>query len=124
MASTFTTTRFDLFSELFDSLTRGEKISLLNDYLSENDPDNYLHPFEEDFFETFFSNKMDAVCATFFGNIQNWCDPYIKFNGYGNLESLNEFQAESMAEDYKTEIYNFNNFDYYIDLSEYDDPEE
>lgn len=124
MASTFTTSRFDLFSELFDSLTRGEKISLLNDYLSENDPDNYLHSFDEDFFETFFSNKMDAVRATFFGNIQNWCDPYIKFNGYGNLESLNEFQAESMAEDYKTEIYNFNNFDYYIDLSEYDDQEE
>lgn len=30
----------------------------------------------------------------FFGNIQNFNDDYFRFNGYGNIESLNQWQYE------------------------------
>lgn len=50
--------------------------------------------FDDYFFKTYFSDPQEAARATFFGNIQNWNDEYIRFNAYGNLESLNEWQYE------------------------------
>lgn len=45
-------------------------------------------PFDDDFWETYFKNDpYEAARATYFGNIQNWNDKYIRFNGYGNLET-------------------------------------
>lgn len=52
----------------------------------------YLEAFEndEEFFNTFFHhNPMEAVRAAHYGDY-NYMDQYVKFNGYGNLESLNE----------------------------------
>jgi len=56
--------------------------------------DSYeVHEFDDEFFNTYFESKPEeAARATFFGNIQNWMDEYIRFNGYGNLESLNGYQ--------------------------------
>ena len=52
-----------------------------------------------------FFNAIDAVRAVYFGKIESWNDEYIKFNGYGNLESLSEYEAEELANDYVDEIY-------------------
>lgn len=47
-------------------------------------------PFDDDFWEIYFKNDpYEAARATYFGNIQNWNDEYIRFNGYGNLETTN-----------------------------------
>jgi hypothetical protein len=56
--------------------------------------DSYaVYDFDDDFFDTYFEGKPEeAARATFFGKIQNWMDDYIRFNGYGNLESLSEYQ--------------------------------
>ena len=56
--------------------------------------DSYeIYEFDDDFFSTYFDGKPEeAARATFFGNIQNWMDDYIRFNGYGNLESLSGYQ--------------------------------
>lgn len=63
------------------------------------------YEFDEDFFDTFFAGKViEAVRATFFGDIQNWSDEYIRFNGYGNLESLSEYAYERELQDSKEEI--------------------
>ena len=49
MATNFShLTRYEYFSELFDELTREERIILVNMYFSEFDFDNYIHEFTED----------------------------------------------------------------------------
>jgi len=54
-----------------------------------------VYEFDDDFFNTYFEGKPEeAARATFFGKIENWNDEYIRFNGYGNLESLNDYAYE------------------------------
>lgn len=51
-----------------------------------------VHEFDDDFFNTYFEGKpMEAVQRAFFGEISNWSDEYIRFNGYGNLESVSDY---------------------------------
>lgn len=58
-----------------------------------------VRDFDDDFFSTYFDgNPEEAARATFFGDIQSWMDDYIRFNGYGNLESLNSYQLERELE--------------------------
>lgn len=79
----------------YEDLSDGEKIGLWNEYCSENCSDDEIYTFDEEFFNMFFEGKnpIEIAQAVFFGNIQSWGDEYIKFNGYGNLESLSEYQA-------------------------------
>lgn len=59
---------------------------------------------DEDFFETFFEGKtVEAVRATQFGEY-NYSDDYVRFNGYGNLDSLNEYQLNEELKDQVDEI--------------------
>lgn len=98
------------FTEEFKNLTDREKIAIYNEYcLEHGDSDKMLYDFDEEFFEMAFENKgyMEVARATFFGNIQNWSDEYIRFNAYGNLESLSEYDAVEVAEDHVNEIYEY-----------------
>lgn len=59
---------------------------------------------DEEFFETFFShNPMEAVRASFYGDYR-YADQYVRFDGYGNLESLEEYQIEDELKNYVDEI--------------------
>jgi hypothetical protein len=70
-----------------------EKISLHNEYCSEQGNDDEIFNFDDEFFEMFFSDRPMEVCrATTYGNV-NFTDDYIKFNAYGNLESMNDYEA-------------------------------
>ena len=52
-------------------------------------------PFDDDFWKTYFKdNPYEAARATYFGNIQNWNDDYIRFNGYGNLETTHRIDYD------------------------------
>lgn len=54
-----------------------------------------VYDFDDDFFSTYFQdNAIEAARATFFGNIENWQDEYIRLNAYGNLESLSLYRYE------------------------------
>ena len=55
--------------------------------------------FDEEFFETFLHDKSpyDVALMTYFGKIQSWSDPYIRFNAYGNLETTDEIDYELYA---------------------------
>lgn len=65
-------------------------LNLWNEYCSENNMDDYIHFFDDDFFDTYFYNRpLEAARAASFGNL-NWSDDYIYFNGYGNLESTDD----------------------------------
>ena len=65
---------------------------------------------------------MEAARATFFGKIDSWNDEYIKFNGYGNLESMDEYEVLEKIDDYLEEI--FDNSDTWEDYIEDDEDEE
>lgn len=43
---------------------------------------------DDEFWNIYFNDDpQEAARATYFGNIRNWNDPYIRFNAYGNLET-------------------------------------
>lgn len=115
--------KYEAFEEKFHELSMSERIAIFNEYCMEyGDPDNTIHCFDEDFFENFFSNPMEAARATFFGNIESWSDEYIKFNAYGNLESLSEYSAIGEIDYYLDEI--FEHKDTWEDYIEDDDDED
>lgn len=115
------------FTEEFNNLSSNNKIAIYNEYcLEHGDSDKMLYDFDEEFFEMAFGNDpIEAARATFFGNIQNWSDEYIRFNAYGNLESLSEYDAVEVAEDHVNEIYEYEDvWNYNIEDEEDEDEEE
>lgn len=94
------------FKERYHQLSVGTCVAMFEEYcMKYGDPDDALHEFDDDFFDDYFSNNMEVSRATFFGEINNWLDPYIRFNGYGNLESLTENEALAIISDALDEIY-------------------
>lgn len=86
---------FETFEERFNELLFGERLAIYNEYcLNYRSGDDMIYNFDEEFFDMAFSSPMDAARATFFGNIQSWNDEYIRFNAYGNLESLSEYDVQ------------------------------
>ena len=67
---------------------------------------NYLEYFDndDDFFNDFFyNNPSEAVRSSYYGDY-NYCDKYVRFNGYGNLESFNDYDLEKEYKYYIDEI--------------------
>lgn len=65
--------------EYYNDLENQDEIPYLYELIDFSDP--------EYFFNTYFSNPYEAARATQFGKV-NWFDDYIKFDGYGNLQSV------------------------------------
>lgn len=120
------TMKYEKFLEAWNDLDRSDKIACFNEYASEYNPDNAIYNFDEDFFNMFYEGKpMEAVRSAFFGNISNWSDEYIRFNGYANLVSMNEWEAEEWADDYTQEIYEHKEiWSQYIDDEEEEDEDD
>lgn len=118
--------KYETFEEKFKELSLGTRLSIFNTYcLEHGDPDDQIHSFDEEFFETYFSNPMEAARATFFGEIDSWSDEYIKFNGYGNLKSMNEYQVLANIDNYLEEIFdNPDTWEWYIDNNDDDEDNE
>ena len=67
---------------------------------------DYLEYYENDdeFFNMFFpNNPTEAVRSAYYGDY-NYCDKYVRFNGYGNLESFNDYDLEKEYKEYINEI--------------------
>ena len=61
---------------------------------------------DEEFFNTFFyNNPMEAVRSSYYGNY-NYCDNWVKFDGYGNLKSVDDYGLENEYKDYIDDITN------------------
>ena len=59
---------------------------------------------DDEFFQIYFENKvMEAVRAISFGDY-NYMDDYVRFNGYGNIESLSEYEWHQELEDEADDI--------------------
>lgn len=77
--------------DLLNSLEGWDLVEVNNAFCqSAQYQDDEYYQFDDEFFQMFFENRViDAVRATFFGNIRNWNDEFIYFDGYGNLVSTN-----------------------------------
>ena len=67
---------------------------------------DYLEYYEndEEFFNTYFyNNPTEAVRSAYYGDY-NYCDNYVRFNGYGNLESFNDYDLEKEYKEYIDDI--------------------
>jgi hypothetical protein len=75
----------------FENLDDSEKLNLWREFCDENSrSDDEIYCFDDEFFNMFFSNApMEAARAVKFGDV-NWSHDYIKFDGYGNLESVKD----------------------------------
>lgn len=93
-------TKAEVIKEAFSELSDSYKVAIWNMYARETCDDEICEN-EDDFFEQFFSSTMDAVRAICYGNYR-YCDDWVKFNGYGNLDSTN-YPEEWIDEDYLCE---------------------
>ena len=118
--------KYEAFVEKFSELSVSEKIAIFNEYcLEHGDSDKMIYSFDEEFFEVSFNNPMEAARATFFGNIESWMDEYIRFNAYGNLESLSEYSVDGEIEYYLEEIFEHEDtWEDYIENEEDEEEEE
>lgn len=118
--------KYETFKEKFKELSTSEKLTIFNMYCCEHgDPDKEIQPFDDEFFSVYFTDPIDAARATFFGNIKNWMDDYIRFNAYGNLESMTEDDALEEIDNYLEEIFdNPDTWEDFIDNEEEEDEED
>jgi len=101
-----------------DAMSQSDLITLNNIFAREiqGNYDNEIFNNDEEFFYTFFENSViSAVQCVCYGDYR-YSDNYVKFNGYGNLESFNYMSnkwlcelPETMAEDI---INKFEEFEY------------
>lgn len=98
-----TTTTTQQIIDIINDMNEGELVQLNNEYCqSANYTDNEIFDNDEDFFSTFFENDtIGAVRAVSYGNY-NYSHNYVKFNGYGNLESFSYFTADDLCENVET----------------------
>jgi len=83
--------KLDQITEILESLSDNKLVDLWNDYCDENsNADARVYEFDDQFFEDYFSNPGEAARAVFFGDVKNWNDSYVIFNGYANLETSND----------------------------------
>lgn len=85
-----------------NNMNTDELIQLQNTYCQSISSENEIYNNDEDFFDTFYNGKVnDAIRAAHFGDY-NWSHNYVKFNGYGNLESFDYFELKDLCEFPKT----------------------
>ena len=85
-------------------------LDVLRDVVSELNSWNgcleYLEVYEndEDFFNMFFEGRPAEVARAIYYGDFNYNDEYVKFNGYGNLESFSEYGYEKLLKENIEEI--------------------
>jgi len=84
--------------KLINEMAQDELIQLNNTYCQNISSEDEVFENDEEFFDTYFENKThEALRAAHFGDY-NWSHNYVKFNGYGNLESFDYFEVSDLCE--------------------------
>lgn len=86
--------------DAINNMTESELINLNNTYCQCCNIDSEVYGNDEDFFATFFPNAGDGLKvaqAVHFGNY-NYSHDWVRFNGYGNLESIATFGLDDLCE--------------------------
>lgn len=98
-----TTTTIQQIIDIINDMNEAELIQLNNEYCEAiNDMDSQIFDNDEDFFSNFFANDtIGAVRAVSYGSY-NYSANYVKFNGYGNLESFSYVDTDTLCENVET----------------------
>lgn len=93
----------DSICDLINEMDSDELIQLNNEYCQAiNACDSEIWGNDEDFLNTFFHNNPDSLArAICYGNY-HYTDNYVKFNGYGNLETFDTFDSSDLCEYVRT----------------------
>lgn len=96
---TNTKTKIEAIINTINEMDSQELVELNNTYCqSANYSDSEIYLNDEEFFEVFFNGKvLEAVRAVSYGDY-NYSHEWVKFNGYGNLESFNYMEAKDLVE--------------------------
>lgn len=92
----------NLISEIIEQINNfgsNEIVNLNNTYAQNvNYSEDEIYINDEDFFNTFFyENSMEAVRAASYGDY-NYHHEYVKFNGYGNLVTMDAVTVEDLCD--------------------------
>lgn len=89
--------------DTINDMNESQLIELNNDYCTSTSyHDDEIYTNDEEFFSTYFENDViGAVRAASYGNY-SYSHNYVKFNGYGNLESFSYFTADDLCENVET----------------------
>ena len=95
---------YDDLNELLNKLYElyEKEVSELYYELPDGDRENFSvsewQPHDEDFYNIYFEgDPIGAVRAVLFGDVR-WNDDYVRFNGYGNLETAIQIPYEDEAD--------------------------
>lgn len=96
--------------------SQSELIALNNQYCEDiNAMDDQIFENDDEFFELFFEKSIDAIRAVNFGDYR-YSDNYVRFNGYGNLESFSYMTIDilpDLVENVADVVYdNFENYNF------------
>jgi hypothetical protein len=88
----------DAIIEEINSLDNEYMVELNNTYCEQqNYPDDRIYNNDDSFLDENFSSVNDAVRAVSYGEYK-YSDKYVKFNGYGNLESFTHLTDADLCE--------------------------
>lgn len=88
----------DLVVEAINELSVSDLVALNNTYAIENSIEGEVYENDEEFFSVYFSGGVfEALRAAHFGEYK-WNEDYVRFNGYGNLESFQYFDTNDLCE--------------------------
>ena len=94
------------FIKHVDDFTTEELIDMLQEVNTWDSRFDFIQVYEngEEFFEICFpSSPYEAVKRIAYGSY-NFNDEYVRFDGYGNIESLSWYEYEKEIEEYRYEI--------------------
>lgn len=84
--------------DFLNQLNANELISIHNEYCeSVNYVDDMIFGNDEHFFNEAFTNPLDCARAVQFGDWR-FHDDFVKFDGYGNLESIPDYRIHEMID--------------------------
>lgn len=92
----------DFLTEQIESMNTDELIALNNAYCeAAGYPDDEIFSNDEDFLNEYFSTHSEAVRAAFYGDYK-YNHKYVRFDGYANLESLEDVNISDLVESVST----------------------
>lgn len=112
---------FDAVLEHLKGLDESELLTIHNEYCQQaNYTDDEVFYNDNEFFEMYFADKvLDAIRAVCYGEYE-YTDEYVKFNGYGNIESSN-YLDDLIDIDELAQYVLENPYDFDIELQDEDD---
>lgn len=115
-----------LVSNYLEEAETSDLVYMWNEYCQENNYDDEYFSNDDYFFEEFFNGcePMRIVQATYFGDYR-YMDDWVKFNGYGNLNSYSDWQVKKEIKENNDFLqWCFENVDIFEELREEENRDE